>query len=69
VTADAPIEKKPLPTGGICHLCKHLHPNPGVGMKCEAFPYGIPFAIRAGVVDHRKPVDGDRGIQFEPAED
>jgi hypothetical protein len=37
-------------------------------MKCEAFPYGIPFAIRAGVVDHRKPVDGDRGIQFEPAE-
>ncbi len=69
VAADAPIEKKPLPTGGICHLCRHRHPNPGVGMRCEAFPYGIPFAIRMGVVDHRKPVDGDRGIQFEPADE
>ena len=38
-------------------------------MRCEAFPYGIPFAIRMGVVDHRKPVDGDRGIQFEPADE
>jgi hypothetical protein len=69
VSADTPIEKKPLPTGGICHLCRHRHPNPGVGMRCEAFPYGIPFAIRMGVVDHRKPVDGDRGIQFEPADE
>ena len=69
VAADMPIEKKPLPTGGICHLCRHRHPNPGVGMRCEAFPYGIPFAIRMGVVDHRKPVDGDRGIQFEPADE
>ena len=33
------------------------------------FTFGIPFAIRAGVVDHRNPLDGDRGIQFEPTEE
>ncbi|MBW3609496.1 MAG: hypothetical protein KY463_14365 [Actinobacteria bacterium] len=58
-----------MPKGGICHLCRHRDRNPGVGMRCSAFPYGIPFAIRAGFVDHRKPIDGDRGIQFEPADD
>jgi hypothetical protein len=67
VSADTPIEKKPLPTGGICHRCKHLDPNPGVGMRCAAFPYGIPFAVRVGVFDHRNPHPGDRGIQFEEA--
>lgn len=69
MSADTPIEKKALPSGGICHLCRHRERNPGVGMRCAAFPYGIPFAIRAGFVNHRQPVDGDRGIQFEPEDD
>lgn len=58
--------ENPLPKGGICHLCRHRDRNPGVGMRCAAFPYAIPFGIRAGVIDHRKPYEGDRGIQFEP---
>ena len=57
---DAPIEKKPLPTGGICHLCKHLDRNAPVGMRCAAFQFGIPFTVRVGVFDHRQPASGRR---------
>ena len=66
---DAPIEKKPLPTGGICHLCKHLDRNAPVGMRCAAFQFGIPFAVRVGVFDHRQPHPADGGIQFEPTQE
>lgn len=51
---------------GICHLCRHLDREESQGRVCEAFPDGIPLAVRAGVVDHRSPVAGDHGIQFEP---
>lgn len=33
---------------------------------CEAFPSGIPEAIRENRRSHRKPAPGDRGIRFEP---
>jgi hypothetical protein len=36
---------------------------------CDAFPNGIPKAIRKNSIDHRKPLPGDNGIRFEPAED
>ena len=34
---------------------------------CDAFPLpaGIPDGVWWNRVDHRKPVDGDHGIQFE----
>ena len=34
--------------------------------SCDAFPLNIPIDIWEGDFDHNNPVDGDRGIRFEP---
>lgn len=47
-----------------CMSCKHL--QEGKPPKCTAFPDGIPMPILMDEVDHRKPVEGDHGIQFSP---
>ena len=48
---------------GICWKCAHKR----LGFaSCEAFPRGIPKTILIGEFDHRKPFEGDNGIQFEP---
>ena len=44
-----------------CADCMHLGP----GLSCAAFPDGIPLPILAGDLDHREPIPGDHGIQFE----
>ena len=51
-----------MPTSApICLECKyHIF-----GRECEAFKK-IPDAIWLGEDDHKKNVDGDNGIKFEP---
>jgi len=45
----------------ICLDCIHYTG----GLKCKAYPDGIPEAIILSKVDHKKPYEGDHGIQFE----
>lgn len=52
-----------MPEGrGICDKCKHVFED---GNSCKAFPKEIPLSILIGEFDHRKPYEGDKGIQFE----
>ena len=56
-----------IPWPLMCHDCAHVgEENDRGNWTCRAFPFGIPSAIRNGSVDHRTPVIGDRGFQFEP---
>lgn len=52
----------------LCVYCLHLvrrgDYEPGI-FRCDAFPNGIPDAILDNEVDHRKPYEGDQGIQYE----
>lgn len=44
-----------------CLACTRLKKK---SATCEAFPKGIPVGILSGD-DHREPVDGDHGKQFQ----
>ncbi|MFN8634624.1 MAG: hypothetical protein U0893_12270 [Chloroflexota bacterium] len=51
----------------ICMFCVHYdRASQGYGHKCAAFPEGIPEAIIESEADHRRPIEGDQGIQFTP---
>jgi hypothetical protein len=50
-----------------CNKCSHKRPSVP-GAACDAFPEGIPFDVLVGDRDHRFPIEGDNGIQFEPVE-
>ena len=45
-----------------CFTCKHYHG----GASCDAFDV-IPDEIFGAENDHKKPYEGDGGIQYEPA--
>ncbi len=47
----------------LCINCKHLSPD---NWSCAAFTEQIPDEVVASIWDHRKPIDGDHGIQYEP---
>ena len=56
----------------LCYYCKHLRTGVDDGDKrlvtCAAYPDGIPKPILEEFGDHRTPLMGDHGIQFEPSE-
>ncbi len=45
-----------------CVLCAHFRVNG----TCDAFPGGIPEAIRTGAHDHQQPYPGDHGVLYQP---
>ncbi len=49
----------------VCTSCTHLDREHRLERRCKAFPRGIPEEIWDGKNDHRKPVRGDHGIQYE----
>ena len=47
-----------------CLVCKHFKRD----YTCAAFPAEIPEPILLNEADHREPIEGDNGIQWEPLE-
>ena len=45
-----------------CRKCRFY----AEGIRCRAFPDGIPRAILSGKHDHAKHYSGDRGFTFDP---
>ncbi len=68
------MKRQPLTlTLPLCSICRYKHPDTLTYRKsfptCDAFPHGIPEALRRNRIDHRKAVPGDNGIRFELAAD
>jgi hypothetical protein len=60
------IDDSALPST-VCSFCDRLiSPSKRI---CQAFDEKIPDEIWSGDNDHRKPVDGDSGIQFKWADE
>ena len=51
----------------LCLYCEQAYTTTFAGntRTCIAFPEGIPDSIWLSRVDHRMPIAGDRGIQFQ----
>ena len=49
-----------------CDACRHFRGRQSfsVPFTCTAFPEGIPDAVFDNELDHRRPIDGDNGLQF-----
>ena len=60
IPQDIPRAKLPL-----CATCKNLTVFENRILKCKAYPEGIPKEILTWKEDHRHPLPGDNGIQYE----
>lgn len=50
----------------ICVDCVHfITGDDKEGLRCAAYPDGIPDEILFGDADHTKPYKGDNGIRFQ----
>lgn len=50
-----------------CIHCRHwTPPDSGDTQTCTAFPQGIPDRVWGNETDHRQPIRGDHGVQWEP---
>ena len=49
-----------------CADCARFHALNRRSETCDAFPDGIPEAIRLGKNDHRQAYRGDHGLQWAP---
>ncbi|MBA4389208.1 MAG: hypothetical protein C0404_14640 [Verrucomicrobia bacterium] len=50
-----------------CFECKHRHGGKKMGENetCAAYPGGIPPTLLFGIMQHREPFPGDKGIRFQ----
>jgi hypothetical protein len=55
----------------LCAWCTRFRSEVRDQTVCDAFPEGIPEAIRLRDHDHRRPYPGDHGLRFaaEPGTD
>lgn len=52
----------PVELSTQCTTCRHWTE----ALRCQAFPQGIPAAIRSGEHDHTQPFPGDGGLLYDP---
>ena len=55
-------------TPPICLNCKWFdiwNFEPNNAFKCKAYPDGIPQVIQTSEINHKRPYDNDKGIQYE----
>lgn len=50
----------------MCLSCARFHKDMGSGLRCDAYPDGIPDGIIDSERDHRVPQPGDHGLQYDP---
>ena len=66
IMRDFPEDSFSHPVSPACNTCKHFNRDSEYP-SCKAFDR-VPDLILNCDVDHKKPVRGDNGIQWEPIE-